>query len=128
MQTVSTRRDALTLALMGAGVVLGIVLYNSMPTMVSVMDRLMVSLWAGMAVFFLSLLVESWSGRRTAAYSRLALTLAMAAMAGSNYLRAADPATHQRWSSMLLAAQVVLIALVLWSQRRERTATRSVEA
>jgi len=127
MQTVSTRRDAATLALMLAGLAMGGALYNLLPTTVAVPDRLMVSLWGGMSVFFLNLLVESWSERRKSfkAYSQIALALTMATMAGSTYIRVAGSEDARPWSWVLLVLQIPLLAFVYWCRRQDRKALHS---
>ena len=130
MQTVSTRRDAATLALMLAGLAMGGAMYNLLPSTLAVSDRLMVSLWAGMAVFFLNLLVESWSERRKSfkAYSQIALALTMATMAGSTYMRVAGPEEARPWAWVLLVVQIPLLAFVYWCRRQDKKALRSAGA
>jgi amino acid transporter len=124
MQTVSTRRDLATLALMLAGLAMGGAMYNLLPSTLAVSDRLMVSLWAGMAVFFLNLLVESWSERRKSfkAYSQIALSLTMASMAASNYLRVAGSEETKTWAWVLLVLQIPLLAFVYWCRRHDKKA------
>lgn len=128
MQTVSTRRDMVTVALMLLGIAGAIWLYNVLPPELSVPARLTIAGWSGVGLVYLSTLVETWPDRRTSrkAYGHLALAITMWLSAASNYLREAGSPAGRPWSWTLLALHIPLLALAyscLWRDNRSHAVT-----